>query len=378
MKKLLLIFLIIISVFFKTYSQNYKLEAKRIVFETAKFLAFENSEDKSKKNICKKCSEFDYIELELDSLLKIMKDSCFTILGFDKTNKLINDNLDKAGKIQNKLELAKFKDNLIDTLEKKEIRIENTNFIKYKEIVSKIVNDIPDDLEKGNNLTNTNEAETTDNPFIVYKTETWLVFIVFLLLIFNIILFYLVFKMKNKLTNVFNKTSNIINNEKFNSSILDLKSETNNKISNEVGKLNERIIFLEKKINEISNTNRKFENQSLIEDQKTNTFKQETFYAQYPDSTSPVGFTGFLEDSNPRKIYIITTTKQNLAVFTFTSNVELQNIAIKNHNSFLKDACIYTNQPSPETKGFTVISEGQIEKIGNVWQVTKKANIRFI
>lgn len=384
MRKFILISLVVIFACLKTFSQDYKLEAKKIVFETAKYLAVDNYNnppskiDTKLKNNCIVCSGFDFNTVsEIDSLLLSIKESCFKVFKFDASVAFIDFYLDSAKTIKTKDELKGFKDDIKTKLEN-EKRKKDPKFKPFTNKIDSIALNAkePEIKQNDNNVSNNHVEESPDNPIFVYKTKTWIIVLIVLLLVLTIILCYFVVKINSKLANIIRKSSNMLSEEKFNSTIFELKSETNKKMSNEVEKFNDKILLLEKKINE--QNQKRIENIVHTENKNVTTFNQETLYAQYPDSNSPIGFSRILEPDNPRKIYKIIVKELNKGEFSLTTNEELQEYAIDNHNNMLKPACEYSNQLNSSYKKFQIISNGLVEKVGNIWQITKKANIRFI
>lgn len=101
------------------------------------------------------------------------------------------------------------------------------------------------------------------------------------------------------------------------------------------------------------------------------------FYAQYPDSSDPIGFKNIQFESNSKMVYRISRIEGNKASFIIQNDENTQQYAIGNHGKILKPVCEYLNQPSSLNRTIKVFREGRLEMQNNIWIVVEKLKIKF-
>lgn len=100
-------------------------------------------------------------------------------------------------------------------------------------------------------------------------------------------------------------------------------------------------------------------------------------YALYMDNSEGFSIAGLMYAESAETIYEIILTSPHVAMYRICSNTEAQSYALSDPGYYLRTACDYDNSPS-SGKHIETLSEGQLEQVGNIWKITKKARIRFV
>lgn len=100
-------------------------------------------------------------------------------------------------------------------------------------------------------------------------------------------------------------------------------------------------------------------------------------YALYMDNSEGFSVSGLMYHEGIETIYEILLSSARSATYRISKNNEAQSYALSDPGYYLRTACDYENSPS-SNKRIETIDEGNVELIGNIWKITKRAKIRFV
>lgn len=100
-------------------------------------------------------------------------------------------------------------------------------------------------------------------------------------------------------------------------------------------------------------------------------------YARTADLGNGFSLAGLLDQPERGIVYEIELTSPSTAMFRVSQSPEAQQLAMSDPYSYLSDACLYENQPGPNSRIQTV-APGQLVLQADKWQITDKARIGFV
>ncbi|MEZ0611245.1 hypothetical protein ACAW74_22225 [Fibrella sp. WM1] len=100
-------------------------------------------------------------------------------------------------------------------------------------------------------------------------------------------------------------------------------------------------------------------------------------YARTADLGNGFSLAGLLDQPERGIVYEIELTSPSTAMFRVSQLPEAQQLAMSDPYSYLSDACLYENQPGPNSRIQTV-APGQLVLQADKWQITDKARIGFV
>lgn len=100
-------------------------------------------------------------------------------------------------------------------------------------------------------------------------------------------------------------------------------------------------------------------------------------YALYMDNSEGFSVSGLMYHEGIETIYEIVLNSPRSASYRISKNKEAQSYALSDPGYYLRTACDYENSPS-SNKSIETVGEGNVELIGNIWKITKRAKIRFV
>lgn len=100
-------------------------------------------------------------------------------------------------------------------------------------------------------------------------------------------------------------------------------------------------------------------------------------YALYMDNSEGFSVPGLMYSESAETIYEIILASAHSANYRICSHPEAQAYALSDPGYYLRTACDYDNSPSSGNH-IETLYDGQLEQIGNIWKIIKKARIRFV
>lgn len=100
-------------------------------------------------------------------------------------------------------------------------------------------------------------------------------------------------------------------------------------------------------------------------------------YALYMDNSEGFSVSGLMYHEGIETIYEIVLNSPRSATYRISKNNEAQSYALSDPGYYLRTACDYENSPT-SNKSIETVGEGNVELIGNIWKITKRAKIRFV
>lgn len=101
-------------------------------------------------------------------------------------------------------------------------------------------------------------------------------------------------------------------------------------------------------------------------------------FAQMADNSSPLGFRmASLSDISHGACYQIVIDSETKACYRLITDLSVQREIIAMFNPIITSGCEYEELPAA-INGFVNVEDGQLELHSGIWQIVKKAKIRFI
>lgn len=100
-------------------------------------------------------------------------------------------------------------------------------------------------------------------------------------------------------------------------------------------------------------------------------------YALYMDNSEGFSVSGLMYAESAETIYEIIMTSMTVAAYRICTHPDAQAYALSDPGYYLRTACDYDNSPSSGNH-IETLQDGQLEQIGSIWKITKKARIRFV
>ncbi len=100
-------------------------------------------------------------------------------------------------------------------------------------------------------------------------------------------------------------------------------------------------------------------------------------YALYMDNSEGFSVSGLMYGESAETIYEIILTSTHGAAYRICSHAEAQAYALSDPGYYLRTACDYDNSPT-SGRHIETLNDGQLEQVGSIWKITKKARIRFV
>lgn len=100
-------------------------------------------------------------------------------------------------------------------------------------------------------------------------------------------------------------------------------------------------------------------------------------FALYMDSSEGFSVSNLMYSESADTIYEIAIKSNQSAVYTINNHPEAQAYALSDPGYYLRTACDFDNSPA-SGKHIETLVPGQLENVGNIWKITKRARIRFV
>ena len=143
---------------------------------------------------------------------------------------------------------------------------------------------------------------------------------------------------------------------------------------------NETKIFVKKRVIEPEEYLRPKEDSKPIENPPISKRISDNFerrYALYMDNSEGFSVSGLMYSESAETIYELILTSSTVAAYRICTHADAQAYALSDPGYYLRTACDYDNSPSSGNH-IETLQDGQLEQIGSIWKITKKARIRFV
>ncbi len=100
-------------------------------------------------------------------------------------------------------------------------------------------------------------------------------------------------------------------------------------------------------------------------------------YALYMDNSEGFSVSGLMYSESAETIYELILTSTIVAAYRICTHADAQAYALSDPGYYLRTACDYDNSPISGNR-IETLQDGQLEQIGSIWKITKKARIRFV